>query len=589
MTIQNYVLRICAMLVIATLLIAGCAAPTPSPTPPEVPTPTEVLARTEVPTETPTAVPAVEEPKVGGYATLVYGEDPDTLNLALSGAWITGQVAWAIVEGLVDVGPDGFYRPLVAAELPSKQNGTVSEDGLTITWKLRKGLKWNDGQPVTSEDIRFTWKAVMASGIDKAGFDQIESIETPDDLTVIVHYSSFYTDYLGQFKYLFPAHAGDPNDMPNWEYNRNPIGTGPFMLKEWAVDDHITLVRNPYYWKEGKPYLDGVIYRIVPDYEAHLLMLAEGDVDHLWISPSQIPQVREMENVDLYEGDIGWMARLWFNLADPSADGEPEPPHPILGDPKVRLAIKKAFDWDQIIYGIYNGLGAIRATTPFYKGWYKVDIPAEPIDVEAAKALLEEAGWKDEDGDGIRECHGCLYASEGTVMSLRLEGYKYTAEWDQAHIVAQDMLKDIGIDVKLQLDEMSYMFGTFADGAPRATGDFDMLLYDTTSGIDPQEHFYATFHSSQIPTKANQGQGRNWCRYVNKDVDKWLEEAGLTPDIEKRKELYTKIAKQLDEDNPVLCGVIFTDNLAYSKRLNGWVPNLYWPETADMEDWWISE
>lgn len=587
MTDRVLLLKACTLALIAVVLLVGCVAPV-QPPPAAV---EEQTAISEEPAtaEEPAEAPAAGEPKSGGNAVLVYGEDPDTLNMALSGAWITGQVAWAIVEGLVDIGPEGSYRPLLAAELPSVQDGTVSEDGLIITWKLREGLMWNDGQPVTSGDVKFTWEAVMASGIDKAGYDQIESIETPDDLTAVVNYGEFYTDYLGQFKYLLPAHAGDPADMPNWDYNRNPIGTGPFMVEEWAVDDHITLVRNPHYWKEGQPYLDGVIFRIVPDYDAHMLMLEEGEVDHMWIGSSNVQQVRDMENVDLYEGDIGWMARIWFNLADPTADGEPEPPHPVLGDPRVRSAIEKALDWDQIIYGIYDGLGAIRATTQFYKGWYKVDIPAEPIDVEGAKALLDEAGWTDEDGDGIRECHGCLYADEGTDMSIRLEGYKYGPEWDQAHIVIQDMLKDIGIDVNVQLDEMSYMFGTFSSGAPRATGDFDALFYDTTSDIDPQQFFYAQFHSSQIPTKANQGQGRNWGRYVNEDVDRWLEEAAVSPDLEQRKELYTNIAEQLAEDNVVLSGIIFTDNLAYSKRLDGWVPNLYWPETADMEDWWIEE
>jgi peptide/nickel transport system substrate-binding protein len=576
-----------AILIILFLSLAAClAGEAATPGLPPL-NPTEPPA---TPADTQAPLPTAEGPPVaGGFATLVYGEDPETLNLALSNAWITGQVAWAIVEGLVDVGPDGNYRPLLAEELPSLAAGTVSEDGLSVTWKLRGGLEWNDGQPVTSADVRFTWQAILASGIDKSGYDRIANVETPDDRTAVVRYETFYADYLGQFKYLLPAHAGAPGTMPDWAYNRNPIGTGPFMLDEWIVDDHITLVRNPHYWKEGQPYLDGVIYRIVPDYDAHVRMLGEGQVDHMWIGASDIQQVRDMPNVDLYEGNSGWMARLWLNLADPSAGGQAAPPHPILGDPRVRQAMEKALDWDQIIHGVYNGLGAARATTQFYKGWYAVDIPAEPVDLEAAQALLEEAGWTDQDGDGIRECHGCMAADEGTRMALRLEAYEYGAEWDLVRIVLQDMLRYVGIEVTGQTDEMSTMFGTFSSGAPRATGDFDMMLYDTTSGVDPQEFFYAQFHSSQIPTESNQGQGCNWTRYANEDVDRWLEEAGATPDLDTRRALYAKIARQLAEDNPVLSGIIFTDNLAYSQRLEGWIPNLYWPQTAAMEDWWIQD
>jgi len=595
MSNKNWLRQVVLVVVLALLVVplVRCAPATPEAPPAEETAAPEEPEATEEPTEAATEEPEEDlttQPQTGGFASLVYAEDPDTLNPALSGAWITDQVAYAILEGLVDVGPDGAYRPLLAEQLPSLEDGTISEDGLTITWKLREGLQWNDGEPVTSEDIRFTWEAVMASGLSRAGFDQIEEIELADELTAVVTYSEFYTDFLGQFKYLLPAHAGDPENMPDWEFNRDPIGTGPFMLEEWAVDDHITLVANPYYWQEGKPYLDGIIYRFVPDYDTHFLMLEQGESDHMWVGGLRIAQVREMEDVDLVEGEVGWLAKIWFNLADPEAGGQPEPPHPILSDPNVRLAIKKVLDWDQIIYGIYDGLGMVYASTPFPWSWYAVDVPAPTIDVAEAEALLEEAGWTDEDGDGVRECNGCETAEEGTVLSLRMEGYKYGPDWDQAHFVIQDMLGEIGIEVEVQLDEMSYMFGTYESGAPMKTGDFDMLFYDDKpSPTDPQEYAYAHFHSSQIPTMENQGQGENYARYVNEDVDAWLEEAGTTPDIERRKELYTMVAEQIDQDNPVLSGVISTDNFAYSGRLNGWVANFFWIETADVEDWWIEQ
>jgi len=588
---KNWLRQVVLVVVLALLVVplVRCAPATPEEPPAEE---TAAPEEPEEPTEAATEEPEEEEeeaagPQTGGYATLVFGEDPPTLNLTLNTvSMVRHVVEGSVVEGLVDIAPEGHYRPLLAEQLPSLEDGTVSEDGLTITWTLREGLQWNDGEPVTSEDIYFTWEAVMASGVDRAGFDQIEEIELADELTAAVTYSEFYVDYLGQFKYLLPAHAGDPENMEEWDYNRDPIGTGPFMLEEWAVDDHITLVRNPYYREEGKPYLDGIIMRIIPDFDTQFLMLEQGEVDVMYVGGIRIAEVREMENVDLVESEIGWITGLWFNLADPAAGGQPEPPHPILGDPKVRLAIKKALDWDQITYGVYDGLGMVNCTTPFPYGWHAVDLPAEPIDLEGAEALLEEAGWIDEDGDGVRECHGCMYADEGTALYLRLEGYKWGADWEQAHFVVADMLAEIGIEVEVQMDELAYMYGT---DAPMFTGDFDMILTDARPGADPQEYAYSRWHSSQIPTVENQGVGKNIDRYVNEDVDAWLEEAGSIPDIERRKELYRMIAEQIDQDNPVLYGVIATAGVAYSERLNGWEANFFWDRISNSENWWIEE
>jgi peptide/nickel transport system substrate-binding protein len=147
----------------------------------------------------------------GGTIVLLIPEEPTSLNLYLAEAGIARQVADAIVEGLVSFDPNGEYYPVLASELPTQQNGGVSENLLTITWKLKPGLKWSDGKPITSDDIKFTWEAVSnpnSGALQTGGFNLIESIETPDDLTAIVHYKEFYVGYLSQFRLgVIPRHA----------------------------------------------------------------------------------------------------------------------------------------------------------------------------------------------------------------------------------------------------------------------------------------------------------------------------------------------------------------------------------------------
>jgi len=208
----------------------------------------------------------------GGSATLIIPEEPSTLNYFTAEAAIVRQVAEATsMTGLATIDENGDFVPMLAAELPVLDNGGLSSDYLTVTWKLKPGLKWSDGEPITSDDIKFTSEVLAnpESGalVGTTGFDLITSVEMPDDLTAVLTYASPYPGYLDQFAYgLLPRHAtGEPADMINWEWNRNPVGAGPFILSDWQSGSSITLTRNPNYFEEGKPYLDQLVFRIVPE------------------------------------------------------------------------------------------------------------------------------------------------------------------------------------------------------------------------------------------------------------------------------------------------------------------------------------
>ncbi|MEW5941858.1 MAG: ABC transporter substrate-binding protein, partial [Chloroflexota bacterium] len=193
-------------------------------------------------------------PKGGEAATvtLVIPEEPTTLNYYAAEAAIVRQVAEATsMTGLATIDQNGEYQPVLATELPTLENGGLSKDYLTVTWKLKPGLKWSDGEALTSDDIKFTWEVLSNpnSGalVGVGGFDLIASVETPDDTTAVVTYSAPYPPYLSQFAYgLLPRHAtGAPEEMVNWEWNRKPVGAGPFIVTDWQSGSSIVMERNP--------------------------------------------------------------------------------------------------------------------------------------------------------------------------------------------------------------------------------------------------------------------------------------------------------------------------------------------------------
>src|SRR5687767_1072591 len=396
-----------------------------------------------------TQPPAATEPAhAGGTVTFVISEEPAGLNDFLADAAIVRQVADASVIGLTEPNEKGEYQARLAEDLP-----TVSEDRKMVTWKLREGLKWSDGEPLTSDDIKFTWEAVSNpdSGAfsGTAGFDLIESIETPDELTAVVQYSEPYVDYLGQFSTLLPRHAtGAPEEMTTWEWNMKPVVAGPFVVTDWRSGESITMERNPNYYEAGKPYLDKLIFRIAPEPAAQTALMVSGEAQvHLWPSEDKAdydPLMNGKAEQVLVPGL--WNMAMDFNLSKPGDDDpSASAPHPILGDIRVRQAISHAIDYDSLINDVLNAQVA-PSTSPFAYGWYKCDIPRMyNFDVEKAKQLLTEAGWV-EGPDGIRVAQGAQYAEAGTRLSMELQGYTSFDPLDRTEQFIVENLKAVGIE-----------------------------------------------------------------------------------------------------------------------------------------------
>ena len=534
-----------------------------------------------------TQPPAATEPaQAGGTVTFVISEEPAGLNDFLADAAIVRQVADASVIGLTEPNEKGEYQARLAEDLP-----TVSEDRKTVTWKLREGLKWSDGEPLTSDDIKFTWEAVSNpdSGAfsGTAGFDLIESIETPDELTAVVQYSEPYVDYLGQFSTLLPRHAtGAPEEMTTWEWNMKPVVAGPFVVIDWRSGESITMERNPNYYEAGKPYLDKLIFRIAPEPAAQTALMVSGEAQvHLWPSEDKAdydPLMNGKAEQVLVPGL--WNMAMDFNLSKPGDDDpSASAPHPILGDIRVRQAISHAIDYDSLINDVLNAQVA-PSTSPFAYGWYKCDIPRMyNFDAEKAKQLLTEAGWV-EGPDGIRVAQGAQYAEDGTRLSLELQGYTGYEPLERVEQFIVENLKDVGIEANIINYDYSIIFGSYADGSPRKIGDYDMLIYDRSYGIEPHGTVQIDYLSTNIPT-ADNPDGDNHFRWVNPKADEAIETAGSTFDQDVRREAYCELGKLIQEDAVQNYIFLWQDGYGFSTDLTGYVVSTWGSMTWDVQNW----
>lgn len=568
--------RLLVVWFLCALIVAGCATPTG-----------------ETGASSGTA-DAPGEAVGGSQVVLIIPEEPATLNQYLAVAAIVRQVADATTAGLTTVDADGNFIPVLATELPTVENGGVSEDYLTITWKLKPDLKWSDGQPLTSDDVKFTWETLSnpeSGNVLSLGFELIESVETPDPQTAVVKYKSLNQDYLRQFMFgLLPRHAtGEPTEMESWEWNRQPVSAGPFVVSEWNSGDSIVMERNPNYYLPGQPYLDRLIFKIVPDPGAQTAMMAQGEGQvHLW--PGAVK-----EEYDATLGGQGtlqeipgqWHMALRFNLSRPFDDDPgPQPPHPILGDLRVRQAIAHAIDYDTILNDILPG--NFPATSPLAYGWFKCDLERPfPYDVDKAMALLEEAGWVVGD-DGIRVAQGAQFAEEGTRLALQMEGYTNFPPLQRLEEALVEMFKAVGIEATIQNDDFSIIFGSFEEGSPRMVGNFDMLIYDSSLPIEPQASLYNAYHSSEIPSAENPAGG-NFYRWVNPEADAAIEAAGSTVDVAERQTAYCKLAELINTDLPQVSIFLFTEGYGAANSLTGYAVNMWGSLTWDVQNWKVQE
>lgn len=495
---------------------------------------------------------AKQQIKQGGQ--LVYGslQEPNTLNPLLSDLLATSEVGSLIFSGLVLTNEKGEWVPDLAVEVPSVQNGGVSRDGRTVTYKLRQGVSWQDGQPFTAEDVVFTWKTIMnrkTNVVSREGYDQIESMDTPDKYTVIIRFNEYYAPFLHLFSTILPKHIlGNEEDIGKSAFNRSPIGTGPFKLKEWRVAEGIILEANTDYFR-GKPNLDGITYKIIPDTTILLAQLKAGTVD----IANNLPfvQLEQVKAIDLVQTIIT-PNMVWEHL-DFNLDNE------IFRDVRVRKAVALAIDRQALVNSTLKNVASPAAGDQSPLSWaYNPTLSSPPRDINMAKELLTQAGFT-QGADGI-------FAKDGRKLAFSLAT---TSGNRIREIVAQaiaQQLKEAGIEVEVKFIDSTEFFNEILKKR-----HFETAMYAFTGGVDPDNG--NLWNSKKIPYRGNNYEGQNYAGWQNPEIDALTVQGVHSVDIEKRKEVYFRIQEIIEEEYPVI-PLYFRANIdAIKNSVTNYKPN----------------
>ena len=561
---------------ISSLLLNACGAPKTTSTPAAVVTQAPVTAATQPPAAA-TDAPAVPANK---NITVVIPEDPPSFNAVIAYTGYDALVMKMVLLGMTGIDPDGNIYPELAAELPTIENGEVVQDEsagtMTVTWKMRKDVQWSDGKPVTADDVIFTYKAITDpnTGNFIPGIDSVQSVEKIDDYSFKVDYSTISTSYLtlfgGEQVAVWPAHYCDATQgFSAWDCGRKPLSDGPFVLDEWVEGDHLTFSKNANYFQKGKPDVDTVTVKIVPDATVRKQMMINGDADiNMWTNETITADLQTESNVKVsISPNDRFVMRLFMNTAAKGSTDAAAKPHPVLSDVNVRQAIRMAIDADTISKQIFLGFSKPAWTEFFRPPYNQCSIARPKFDVEAAKALLEQAGWTDPNNTGVRECHGCKTgAPEGYKMEMQFITYKEYGEpiLLTQQLIAEDLAK-IGIKLNLTTVEGSVLWADSKSGGIEQTGNFDIDLWDDGySGTEPAD-FISQYYSKDSIAPDN---GWNIARWDNADFNTALADS-YTLDTAKRQADFCQMAQILDQQVPMILLFTTIDADAYSTRLEG--------------------
>lgn len=464
---------------------------------------------------------------------LIYGslQEPDTLNPLLSDFQATAEVSSLIFSGLVETNDKGQWIADLATEVPTLQNGGLSRDGLTVTYKLRPDVTWHDGTPFTSGDVKFTWQSIMnykINIISRDGYDKIKSVDTPDSHTVVIRFKEYYANYLALFHTILPRHILESaGDMNKAAFNRAPIGTGPFKFKEWRLAEAIVVEANGAYFR-GKPKLDSIVYKVIPDNNIMLVQLKNGEIDIVSnVAFSQLDQVKGLNGMQtVITPNMIW-EHLDFNFDNA-----------LFQDVRVRQAIALGIDKQAIVTNVLKNVGvpAVGDQSPLSWG-YNSALQLEARDVNAARSLLVEAGWV-QGPDGI-------FAKGRTKLSFIISFPGGNKPRETVARVISQQLKEVGIAVDIKAIDPKIFFDTVLKKR-----DFETAMYAWVADVNPDNS--SLWHSKKIPGPNNGYEGKNYLGWRNAEVDVLAEQGTWNMDMENRKQKYFRIQDIIVQECPII-------------------------------------
>ncbi len=488
-------------------------------------------------------------PTTGGTLITAITDDPVSLNgiYANDGASVA---VLSFVFNPLTLGGENWGTEITG---DLAESWSVSEDGLTWTFNLHQGVKWHDGEELTAEDVVYTFQTIQTSEAEIAPFrprfmqgDEPIQFEAADDYTVVAHLTSpnasFFTDISVP---IVPKHVLEGQDLREGPFNRAPIGTGPFKVVEWNTAESIVLEANEDYFR-GRPCIDRLIFRIIPDEQSQVAALQTGELDFLPNIPgASVPTFEGNPDFTISVAEQDSLFHMFLNLANPKFQ-----------DVRVRQALMTAIDRQAVVDIVRQGYGVVHNShfdhvVPFYQ---QDKLGGYDYDPERAGALLDEAGISDTDGDGIRDVNGEPWTI--TITSFA-GGFRDYADYA---VVVQAFWQDIGVQTELEFGDLSTLVEQIYQERV-----VDKPYEAHTSGwsvIGPEPNSYANFY---MWTDA---LGPNIPNYRNEEVNQLFEAARLETDFDARMAIYEQIEAILWEELPTLPLYRNTEPAVLSSRFN---------------------
>ncbi|CAH1657531.1 ABC transporter substrate-binding protein [Chelatococcus asaccharovorans] len=462
-----------------------------------------------------------------GTLVMTINPEPNAMVSAFNTASPVAVISGKMTEGLLHYDFDLKPQPALAT------SWEIAPDGLSMTFKLRDGVKWHDGKPFTSADVAYSIMEILKQHHPRGRgvFAKVTAVETPDPLTAVIKLSEPTPALLyalaGWESPMLPKHIYEGTDVLRNPANNAPIGTGPFKFVEWQRGSHIILEKNPDYWDKGKPLLDKLFVRIYPEPSARVAAFEAGELHLGGDGPIPLNEVKRFQDNPAFKVETrGTEMNNSLDVLETNLRNE------YLAKPQVRKALMHAVNRDLMAKTVWYGLaeiltGPIPKTLPHF---YSADVPAYPFDVAKAEALLDEAGYKKD--------------AKGTRFKLRLIYPTVGDTYDRAGQFLRQQFRKVGVELELQsVDVPTFIRRVYGEY------DFDLSMFPASVTADPSIGLQRFYQSGAIK------QGTpfvNASGYKNPEMDALLLKAAVEPDAGKRAALFKRFQQIAMEDLPIL-------------------------------------